>query len=329
MPSEKANRVIFVGNIPYALTEEQIEDILRQAGKILNFRLINDTETGKPKGFGFAEFADADSAASAVRNLNNYEVMGRTLRVDYSNETGGGKGDNNKPSQNNQHPQQDPPPNGLPAIPPPIPPPNVAPSSDLPAMPLGADVPPGLTAPDAISQTLRALPPAQLLDLLSQVKNLATTEPGKATELFSREPQVAFAIFQALLLMNLVDSSTLQQVVGSQQAQARPPSQAMPQPYQQTPQPQRPPFPHQHPQPQPPHINTMTPPMSSQYLPSGAPPQPHIAPPQPQPALPQDQMELAQKLLSMTQAQIDAIENPEQRMQITILRDRLRAGGAL
>ena len=313
-----------------ALTEEQIEDILRQAGKILNFRLINDTETGKPKGFGFAEFADQDSAASAVRNLNNYEIMGRTLRVDYSNEAGGAKGDNNKQGQNNQHTQQDPLPSGLPLVPPPIPPPNAAPSSELPAMPPGVDLPPGLTAPDAISQTLRAVPPAQLLDLLSQLKNMATTEPGKATELFSREPQVAFAVFQALLLMNLVDSSTLQQVVG-QQAQARPPPppQAMPQPYQQAPQAQRSPFPHQLPQTQPPHMNTMTPPMPNQYLPSGAPPQPHLAPPQPQPGLPQEQMELAHQLLSMTQAQIDAIDNPEQRMQITLLRDRLRAGGTI
>ncbi len=47
-----------------------------------------DSATGKPKGFGFADFADADAAASAVRNLNDYEIMNRKLRVDFSNDGG-------------------------------------------------------------------------------------------------------------------------------------------------------------------------------------------------------------------------------------------------
>ena len=70
------------------LSEEQISDVFSNAGKVLNFRLVYDKETGRPKGFGFAEYPDADSAASAVRNLNDYEIMGRKLRVDFSNEGG-------------------------------------------------------------------------------------------------------------------------------------------------------------------------------------------------------------------------------------------------
>jgi cleavage stimulation factor subunit 2 len=89
------------------LTEEQIIDIFSSAGKVVNFRLVYDRETGRPKGFGFAEYPDsgqpplntipktklstniefcADSAASAVRNLNDYEIMNRKLRVDFSND---------------------------------------------------------------------------------------------------------------------------------------------------------------------------------------------------------------------------------------------------
>ncbi len=41
------------------LTEEQIVDLFSQAGKVLNFRLVYDRETGRPKGFGFAEYPDA------------------------------------------------------------------------------------------------------------------------------------------------------------------------------------------------------------------------------------------------------------------------------
>lgn len=105
-PDKQPSRVIFVGNIPYGesngrdrlnssmsnwdpgLTEEQIIHIFSQAGQVLNFRLVYDRETGRPKGFGFAEYQDIDSAASAVRNLNDYEIMGRKLRVDFSNDGG-------------------------------------------------------------------------------------------------------------------------------------------------------------------------------------------------------------------------------------------------
>ena len=53
---------------------------------ILNFnfiiRLVFDRETGKPKGYGFCEYKDQETALSAIRNLNGYELNGRALRVD-------------------------------------------------------------------------------------------------------------------------------------------------------------------------------------------------------------------------------------------------------
>ena len=71
------------------MSEEQIIELFNSAGKVQSFRLVYDRESGRPKGFGFCEFADTDSAASAVRNLNDYEISGRKLRVDFSNEPGG------------------------------------------------------------------------------------------------------------------------------------------------------------------------------------------------------------------------------------------------
>ena len=50
-------------------------------GGVVNFRLKYDDKTGKPKGFGFCEYHDAETAASAVRNLNGAEFHGRNLRV--------------------------------------------------------------------------------------------------------------------------------------------------------------------------------------------------------------------------------------------------------
>jgi cleavage stimulation factor subunit 2 len=48
-------------------------------------RLVYDRETGRPKGFGFCEYQDQESALSATRNLNGYEIAGRALRVDNAN----------------------------------------------------------------------------------------------------------------------------------------------------------------------------------------------------------------------------------------------------
>jgi cleavage stimulation factor subunit 2 len=199
------------------VTEEHIQETLGRVGQVLNFRLVYDKETGRPKGFGFAEFADADAAASAVRNLNDYEIMGRKLRVDWSNDNGSG---DNAPSTQNAPPPMNAQPEPAQAQPPSI----------LGPLPPGVDLPPNLTCPDAISRTLSTLPAPQLLDILSQMKGLVMTDPNKATELLRQAPQLAYAIFQSLLLLNLVDPSMLGALVETAPAAAAPPVQAPPQP---------------------------------------------------------------------------------------------------
>ncbi|QQP31486.1 Cleavage stimulation factor 64 kDa subunit [Caligus rogercresseyi] len=84
IPSEidKSARSVFVGNIPYEATEEKLKDIFSEVGPVTSFKLVYDRENGKPKGYGFCEYKDADMAQSAMRNLNGYEIEGRTLRVD-------------------------------------------------------------------------------------------------------------------------------------------------------------------------------------------------------------------------------------------------------
>ena len=198
------------------MTEEQIIHIFGQVGQVLNFRLVYDNDTGKPKGFGFAEFADTDAAASAVRNLNNYEIMGRELRVDFSHVAG--KDDGAPSGYNAQHAPPNPAATGYQ---PPVP-------GGLPPLPPGIDLQPNITCPDAISKTLSTLPAPQLLDILSQMKGLVMGDPAKATELLKQAPQLAYAIFQALLLMGLVDTSVLGSVVEQASHPAPPPAQPIP-----------------------------------------------------------------------------------------------------
>ncbi|KAI8420981.1 hypothetical protein MSG28_008128 [Choristoneura fumiferana] len=79
---DKSMRSVFVGNIPYEATEEKLKDIFSEVGPVLSFKLVFDRETGKPKGYGFCEYKDQETALSAMRNLNGYEIGGRSLRVD-------------------------------------------------------------------------------------------------------------------------------------------------------------------------------------------------------------------------------------------------------
>lgn len=138
--------------------------------------------------------------------------MGRKLRVDFSNEGGAGGNDdsgnrnndrNNDRNDNNNYTQA--PTNGTGDA--------SSAGGPLPPLPPGRELPAGVTCTDAISRTLNTLPPAQLLDILGSMKQLATTEPSRATELLNQAPQLSYAIFQALLLMGLVGPEAINSVL--------------------------------------------------------------------------------------------------------------------
>ncbi|KAI1499190.1 hypothetical protein F5X99DRAFT_294275 [Biscogniauxia marginata] len=304
MSTKPPSRVVFVGNIPYGLSEEQISDIFSTAGKVLTFRLVYDRETGRPKGFGFAEYPDADSAASAVRNLNDYEIMGRKLRVDYSTE-GRVDGDdsNNASAGYNQAT------NGASHMGP-----QPTPAGSLPPLPPGKELPPGVSATDAISRTLNTLPPTQLLDILSQMKSLATTDPARATELLAQAPQLSYAVFQALLLMGLVSPEAIHSVLDTS---AAPPPVAQPAPS----------YP---PAAMPAYTipANPTPPVPAPYAPPATTaPQTGYAPPVANPpAAQQDPDSLMQAVMNLPQETIDQLP-PAERQQIMALRATFMAQG--
>jgi RNA recognition motif-containing protein len=83
---------IYVGNLPFTADEAAVRQLFEQHGKVESVALINDRDTGRPRGFGFVEMPSSD-AARAIQSLNGQNMGGRPLRVNEAQErTGGGGG---------------------------------------------------------------------------------------------------------------------------------------------------------------------------------------------------------------------------------------------
>lgn len=71
---------LFVGNLPFSATEQSVRALFEPHGTIESIALINDRETGRPRGFGFIEMSSSD-ASNAMQALNGKDFDGRALKV--------------------------------------------------------------------------------------------------------------------------------------------------------------------------------------------------------------------------------------------------------
>ena len=86
---------LYVGNLPYNVSEDDLRQLFAQAGEVKEVSLILDRETRRPKGFGFVEMVGAAEAAKAIQLFNNYDLNGRPMTVSIARpreERGGGGG---------------------------------------------------------------------------------------------------------------------------------------------------------------------------------------------------------------------------------------------
>ncbi len=153
-------------------------------GPVASFRLKFDRETGKPKGFGFAEYHDAESAASARRNLNNYEINGRRLRVDTTTGStdkttggGGGAGGGGAGGGAGQPKRQ-----------------RVGgPAPDARAT--------GQSSTEQVSSVVSAMTPSQVYQIVASMKEMVDTNVEQARALLVSNPQLAYAVLQAQVML--------------------------------------------------------------------------------------------------------------------------------
>jgi cold-inducible RNA-binding protein len=80
LEEERVSKV-FVGNLSFDTTREELEALFGGIGEIAELVVPTDRDSGRPRGFAFVTFADADLAARAIEQLNGTELGGRTLRV--------------------------------------------------------------------------------------------------------------------------------------------------------------------------------------------------------------------------------------------------------
>uniref|UniRef100_A0A8C4SNW8 Cleavage stimulation factor, 3' pre-RNA, subunit 2 n=1 Tax=Erpetoichthys calabaricus TaxID=27687 RepID=A0A8C4SNW8_ERPCA len=172
---DRSLRSVFVGNIPYEATEEQLKDIFSEVGLVVSFRLVYDRETGKPKGYGFCEYQDQETALSAMRNLNGREFSGRALRVD------------NAASEKNKEELK-----------------SLGTGAPVIESPYGEPCQPE-EAPESISRAVASLPPEQMFELMKQMKLCVQNSPQEARNMLLQNPQLAYALLQAQVVMRIVD----------------------------------------------------------------------------------------------------------------------------
>jgi RNA recognition motif-containing protein len=89
---------LFVGNLSYQATEEDLRELFQQAGTVQSVRIITDQFTGRPRGFGFVEMTTKEEAERAIEQLNGRLFRDRNLVVNEArpqparSERGGGRG---------------------------------------------------------------------------------------------------------------------------------------------------------------------------------------------------------------------------------------------
>ena len=90
------SKKLYVGNLAYQTTSNDLQQLFAQAGTVESAQLIEDRDTGRSKGFAFVEMSTEDEAAAAIEQFNGKEVAGRALKVNEArpkeNRSGGGGG---------------------------------------------------------------------------------------------------------------------------------------------------------------------------------------------------------------------------------------------
>jgi RNA recognition motif-containing protein len=93
---------IYVGNLNFNLSEDELKEIFEEYGEVTSAKVITDKYSGRSKGFGFVEMPNDAEGEAAIKNLNGVDMKGRNMTVNQSEERKDNfRKDNNRKSNNN------------------------------------------------------------------------------------------------------------------------------------------------------------------------------------------------------------------------------------
>ncbi|KAI9506611.1 hypothetical protein BX070DRAFT_186627 [Coemansia spiralis] len=194
---QQESNIVFLGNVAYDTTEEQLKRVLELAGPVVDVRLVFDPVTHRAKGYGFCQFVDINTAASAIKNLNDTEVDGRNIKIGYADRervrrylgtdgttiSGGAVA--------------------------------AAPTTAWPTANTQASFSTPFVKsikPDQVDRLVDSLDNQQKSDLLNQFRSFANINTTKAREELTKNPALAHALLRSLEALNMIDPATLAQI---------------------------------------------------------------------------------------------------------------------
>ena len=77
---------LYVGNLPYSVSEQTLSELFGQAGSVVDVHLPTERDSGRMRGFGFVEMASDEDAQRAIQQFNGYRLDDRELRVNIAEE---------------------------------------------------------------------------------------------------------------------------------------------------------------------------------------------------------------------------------------------------
>lgn len=168
--------VVSISGLPFDQTEEQVMEIARSVGPVEELRLIFDTMTGKSKGSAYVKYSEHETAASAVRNLNNLMVGTRNIKCSFSSDQfiSGSMGDSD-------------------------------PMNQIPPLPLGMQIYGNQNPAQVIANALSSLDQTAAYQIIKDARQMSIDNPPLMKRLLEQAPQLSHALVEICLLLNLTN----------------------------------------------------------------------------------------------------------------------------
>lgn len=186
-------RSVYIGSIPFDYTEEQVSDIAKSVGPVSDLKLLFDPVSGKSKGYAFVRYGDHETAASAVRNLNNLSIGNRYLKCAFS-------------SDDQAFPED------ISAS---------MPATRLPPLPLGVQLFQNQSAQQAISGILSSLDLESAGRMLKEARTMSLENPLLMKKLLDQCPQLGHALVETSLMVNATNKELIELCLNRAQPELR------------------------------------------------------------------------------------------------------------